>query len=119
MDSLIYITQWVNYGLLKRKPAIDFSQIPANVPLHLGYDKKHKVHWAIAANLPGFEVTGKTEGELADNIWDTLLVYFDIPTYFARRKAPPSAVFEVTDKKKHTTKTFEVHARKELDKVLA
>jgi hypothetical protein len=84
-EQAIYLWQALIYGVLKRKPSIDLSLIPDKFTYTCHYDKTNKVHWVEVPELPEFIVTGKTPEELAENFIDTVCVYFDIPTYFARK----------------------------------
>lgn len=73
------------YGTLKRVPDVDLSVIPPHFNLTPHYDEKHEVYWVESSDLPDFEATGKSMEELAEHIGDALMVYFDVPYYFARR----------------------------------
>jgi len=63
---------------------VDLSAIPAHISLQPYYDDKNDVYWVESDDLPDFEATGKTLEQLAEHIGDALLVYFDVPHYFAR-----------------------------------
>ncbi|PIZ63140.1 hypothetical protein COY17_01185 [Candidatus Saccharibacteria bacterium CG_4_10_14_0_2_um_filter_52_9] len=115
MNPIVYGWQSFIYGVLKRRPSIDFSEIPSTIHFTSRYDQKNKVHWVESPELPEFIVSGKTSEELAKNVGDTLLVYFDVPTYFARRF--PEGVFNFTNKKTGQQETIQV--KKELDRALA
>lgn len=116
MNYLISFWQSLVYGALNRRPAIDFSEIPAQIQFTSHYDEKNEVYWVEAENLPEFIVTGKTKADLARNIGDTLMVYFDIPTYFAKKFVDGS--FQITDPKTGVIETIQVN-KEELNKVLA
>lgn len=107
------------YGVLKRRPTIDFSEMPETISFVSNYDEKHDVHWLEATNLPEFIVSGKDAKELATNINDTLLVYFDVPHYFAKRFKVDSTIFNFENKKTNQHETVELNYKEELDRVLA
>lgn len=77
---------WQNfyYGYMRNVSDVDLSDVPMNITLKSHYDKRNKVYWVESDQLPDFEATGKTLEELATNIGDALLVYLDIPYYFAK-----------------------------------
>jgi predicted RNase H-like HicB family nuclease len=116
MDPAISVWQSFIYGVLKYRPAIDFSEIPATLDFVAHYDAKNDVHWVEAPQLPEFYVSGKTSEELAKNVGDTLLVYFDVPTYFAKKWS--DGVFNFTNQKTGEHETIHVN-KEELDRVLA
>lgn len=116
MNPLLHVWQAFIYGTLKRKPPIDFSEIPMQIRFTSHYDEKNKVYWVEAENLPEFVVTGKTKEELAKNIGDTILVYFDFPHYFATKFVDGEYV--ITDPKTGEIETIQVN-KEELDKALA
>jgi len=63
---------------------VDLSDVPVNITLQSHYDKINKIYWVESDQLPDFEATGKSLEELAIHIGDALLVYLDIPYYFAK-----------------------------------
>ncbi len=113
---LISVWQSFIYGVLKKTPNIDFSEIPQNIEFISHYDAARDVHWVEAPQLPEFIVSGKTSEELAKNVGDTILVYFDVPTYFARKF--PDGVFNFTNQKTGEHETIHLN-KEELDRVLA
>jgi len=84
-DSLHRIWQLFYYGLLGRASTVDLSVIPPTINLSTHYDEVNKVYWVESDDLPDFEATGKTFESLAEHVFDSLLVYLDIPYYFARK----------------------------------
>lgn len=114
------ITLWQNfiYGFLKRKPEIDFSEIPEQIDFKKYYDEQNKVHWIEVENLPEFYVTGKTEEELAANFHDTIMVYFDVPTYFAK-KLNVGGRLSIVNSKTGEEKIVTIHPKEEIYKVTA
>ncbi|HEX6257942.1 MAG TPA: hypothetical protein VFZ48_00515 [Candidatus Saccharimonadales bacterium] len=113
---LDYIGQVIMYGVFKNKPDIDFSEIPETISFVSHYDKDNDVHWLESPELPEFYVTGKNVEELARNTTDTLLVYYDVPTYFARRFSH-TAEFKFTNQK--TGKEETIHIKEELHRAIA
>lgn len=118
-ESMINIWHHFLYGFLKRTPNIDFSEIPQKLDIVSHYDKKNKVHWVEVPQLPEFYATGKTSEELARNIYDTILVYFDVPTYFAKRFKPSESKLNFLNKKTGKEEIIQLDYKEELDKVLA
>ncbi len=84
LNLLIGLWQKFYYGLLGRTSSVDLSVLPATIRLTTYYDKKNGVFWVESEDLPDFEATGKSLEQLAEHIGDALLVYMDIPRYFAR-----------------------------------
>ncbi|MDR0979576.1 MAG: hypothetical protein LBM12_00210 [Candidatus Nomurabacteria bacterium] len=117
MEALIDLCQNFYYGILGRAPKIDFSTIPRSFTLNLHQDKKNGIYWVDSPDLPDFEATGKTLGELAKHIDDTFYVYFDIPRYFARRSGAPATV-NLTDPRTGEAKSFTVR-RQQLERAFA
>ncbi len=94
-EQLNRIWQDFYYGALKRVPDVDLSVIPSNFNLIPHYDEKNEVYWVESPELPDFEATGKTLKELAKHVGDALMVYFDIPYYFAKNFE--DGVINITD----------------------
>jgi hypothetical protein len=84
-ELLVNLWQEFIYGILHRTPNVDLSVIPQSVRLKVGFDKKNDLYWLESPDLPDFEATGKSLEELNDHYADTLLVYFDIPHFHAKR----------------------------------
>lgn len=83
MDMLYDIIDTIKYGVLKAQPPQ--LAIPSHLPLTLHKDRENDVIWCDSIDLPGFVATAKTEKELLKEVYETLLVYFDVPRYFARK----------------------------------
>lgn len=109
---------WQNfyYGTLGYVSDIDLSVIPQSISLKPHYDKLSDVYWVESAELPDFEATGKTLEELAIHIGDALLVYFDVPYYFARNYK--DGIMTIPDPKTGNQESIHV-SRKSFEKVLA
>jgi len=119
MNPLVNVWQTFIYGVLKHRPEIDFSEIPANIHFVSHYDKENDILWVESPELPEFYVSGKTSEELARNVGDTLMVYFDIPTYFARNFK--DGVFNFSNLKTGEHETIQsnnVNYKEELHRVL-
>jgi predicted RNase H-like HicB family nuclease len=116
MNPLITLWQTFIYGTLKRRPATDLSEMPTQLNFVMHYDKRNKLYWVEATNLPEFVVTGKTLEEVAKNIGDTILVYFDIPTYFAKQYV--DGEFKLINPKTGEEETTKLN-KEELSRVLA
>jgi len=116
MNSITSAWQTFIYGVLKRRPAIDFSEIPQQINFTTHYDAKNQVYWAEASAMPEFYVSGKTLEELTRNIGDTVLVYFDVPHYFAKKYK--DGQFSLTDPITGKVETISLN-KEELNRVLA
>lgn len=118
IDAAYGVWQNFYYGVLGKRPSIDLTTIPQTLQFKNYYDKKNKVFWIEAVDLPGFLVSGKTQDELARNFHETMMVYFDVPTYFAKKLNPIISLDAINPKTKQPEQTT-VNYRKELHKVLA
>jgi len=116
MNTMIYLWQAFIYGVLGMRPSIDFSEIPKQFSFSSHYDEENKVYWVEAYNLPEFIVSGKTPEELAKNFVDTILVYFDVPRYFAKKYK--GGEFKFTNPKTGEAQTVQLN-KEELSRVLA
>ncbi len=73
----------LKYGVFKKEiPSID---LPKHLEMTGGYDEGNKVYWLECEELPGFVVSASSKKQLLREIYETLLVYFDVPRYFAKR----------------------------------
>lgn len=118
IDTVHNVWQGFIYGVLNRRPSIDLSEIPTEVHFKQYFDKKNKVYWIEAKELPDFIVSGKNQTELARNFHETMMVYFDVPTYFAK-KLNPTIRINITNHKTKQNEELNVNYREELNKVLA
>lgn len=116
INEIHHLWQSFLYGVLGNRPDFDFSKIPTKVSFISHYDKEHDVHWLESRDLPEFYVSGRTTEDLARHMADTLLVYYDVPTYFARR-LQPQVKLDFTNQKTKEHESIEL--REELHKVLA
>jgi predicted RNase H-like HicB family nuclease len=116
INIVVYAWQSFLYGFLKRRPDFDFSEIPQQINFESHYDKENDVHWLEVPELPEFYVTGKTAEELAEHFTETLLVYFDVPVYFARRYKP-GIRFDFNNQKTKEREIIEL--KEELHRALA
>ena len=109
---------WQNfyYGYLGHASDVDFSAIPQNITLQSHYDAVNKVYWVESKELPDFEATGKNLEELAEHIGDSLLVYLDIPYFFAKNYVDGELI--MTDPITGNHETIKV-SRKSVERVLA
>lgn len=119
MESAIYLWQSIVFGVFKKDPHIDFSEFPSTLRFISHYDSKNDIHWLECPELPEFHVTGKNKEELARNVTDTLLVYFDVPTYFARKFRPDNIRFNFENKKTGEHEYVSLDYMEELNRVLA
>lgn len=119
METISYIWQSFIYGVLKRQPDFDFSQVPSVLNFVSHYDKENDLHWLECRELPEFYVTGKNKEELARNVTDTLFVYFNVPTYFARKYKPDNVKFSFENKKTGEHEYVSLDYIEELNRVMA
>lgn len=104
------------YGVLGYTSDIDLSVMPANISLQTHYDSKNDVYWVESEDLPDFEATGRTPKELAEHIGDALLVYLDVPYYFAKNYE--DGILTMIDPKSATGETIHI-SREGIERVLA
>lgn len=81
-DKLLDLYDVFRYDLLHREipvlPKFDFR-------VAFKLKKFKKGFWVESDQLPGFIASGKTLEELREAMWDTLLMYYDVPRYRANR----------------------------------
>jgi site-specific DNA-adenine methylase len=99
MNNLIYLWQNVYYGLLRPNYKFDYNVMPQTINFTSHYDSERDLHWLESSEFPELYVTGHNKEELARNVTDTLLVYFDVPTYFARKFKPDNQTFSFENQK--------------------
>lgn len=116
IDRVIQIWQHFYYGFLGRTSDIDLSVIPSSITIVSHYDSKNQVYWVESPDLPDFEATGKSLELLAEHVVDSLLIYLDIPHFFAKRYE--GGTLNITDPRTGTQQSIKV-ARKNLEKVFA
>jgi hypothetical protein len=97
--DISYYIDVFKYDLLKRPAYFDYSIMPASLNFESHYNAEQDLHWLEAKDMPEFYVTGKNKVELARNVGDTLLVYYDVPTYFAKKWRPDTNTFRFENKK--------------------
>jgi hypothetical protein len=94
-----YYVDVLKYDVLKQPSFYDYTALPDVINFDSHYDEGKQLHWLESEELPGFYVTGRNKLELAKNVTETLLVYFDVPTYFARKWRPENQKFNFENKK--------------------
>jgi hypothetical protein len=94
-----YYLDVFKYDILRMSQHFDYSIMPTSLQFESHYDRESDLHWLEMPELPGFYVTGKDKVELARNVGDTLLVYFDVPTYFAKKWKPDTTTFNFENQK--------------------
>ena len=94
-----YYVDVLKYDVLRQPAFFDYTIMPDSIDFESHYDKERDLHWLEVENLPGLYVSGRNKLELARNVGDTLLVYFDVPTYFARKWRPDKETFNFENKK--------------------
>ncbi|WKZ30736.1 MAG: hypothetical protein QY318_02710 [Candidatus Dojkabacteria bacterium] len=83
MMDIPEIIDTIKYGVLKMElPPLN---IPNSIRLEFKTDRTTGLTWATSPDLPAFVVTGYSNEEILKETYETLLVYFDVPTYFAKR----------------------------------
>lgn len=83
MDTFLDLLDIIKYDFFKVTPPQ--LSIPNRLSLILHYDKENQVLWCDPDELPGFVATAKTEKEMLKEVYETLLIYFDVPRYFANK----------------------------------
>ncbi len=116
IDTVHKLWQNFYYGTLGRTSDVDLSVMPATINLKTHYDAKNEVYWVESPDLPDFEATGKTLEDLAVHIGDSLLVYLDIPYYFAKNYQ--DGTLTITDPRTGHTKDVKV-SREGVERVFA
>ncbi len=82
-DKILDIADFVKYEVLKKElPKIS---LPKKLKLEQGYDRKYKTYWVECEKLPGFVATASSKEGLLKEFYETLLVYFDVPRYLAKK----------------------------------
>lgn len=81
-DKLLDLYDVFRYDLLHQEipvlPKFDFR-------VAFKLKKSKEGFWVESDQLPGFIASGKTLEELREAMWDTLLMYYDVPRYRANR----------------------------------
>ncbi len=94
-----YYIDVLKYDILRRPQSFDYTVIPQSFSFDSNYDKDRDLHWLESKEMPDFYVTGSNKVELASRVGDTLLVYFNVPTYFAKKWKPETTTFNFENKK--------------------
>lgn len=97
--DLQYYLDVVKYDVLKMPAFFDYTIIPGHIDFDSHYDEYKNLHWLETEDLPDFYVSGKDKLDLANHVGDTLLVYYDVPTYFAKKWHPDKQTFSFENKK--------------------
>lgn len=116
VNYLHRLWQKFHYGIMNNASDIDLSDIPTQISLQPHYDRKNEVYWVESKDLPDFEATGKTLEELAEHIGDALLVYFDVPHYFAKNYI--DGVMTISDPKTGSSQPIRI-SRQGIERALA
>lgn len=83
IDSFLDIVDFVKYDIFKKK--IEKIKLPSELRMRKGYDKENGTYWLECDDLPGFVASASSEKQLLKEVYETLLVYFDVPRYLAKR----------------------------------
>lgn len=97
--DLQYYLDVLKYDILRQEAIFDYSIMPNPINFVSHYDEERDLHWLEVEELPGFVVSGRNKVELARNLGDTLLVYYDVPTYFAKKWNPENQKFAFLNRK--------------------
>jgi DNA topoisomerase VI subunit A len=82
-DKILDIVDCIQYDIFKKK--IPQITLPKELKMEGGYDEENKTYWLECEQLPGFVVSASSEKKLLKEVYETLLVYFDVPRYLARK----------------------------------
>lgn len=84
-DTYYDVIDYLKYDLLGQEfQAVDYKFPPVRLRFFLEKDGIY----AISTDLPGFLVTARTMEDIPEAVFDTLLVYYDIPRYQAKKLLP-------------------------------
>ena len=117
--NLGYYLDVLKYDIFKLPNYFDYSIIPTSLTFKSNYDKNQDLHYLEINELPWTYVTGHDKLELAKNIGDTLLVYYDVPTYFAKKWRPESTTFNFENAKTGEQEYVSLDYEEELRKATA
>ena len=81
-DFLQDILDSIKYDIFKMSPPS--VSIPVN-KFHFQLHKEKDGYWIESDDLPGFYASTKTKEDLVQELFETLLVYYDIPRYTAKK----------------------------------
>lgn len=84
IDKILHVYDSVKYEIFKVKPKSIFS-LPNNISLSMFNDPQRNVFWVESNEFPDFVASANTEEDLIKEIHQTLLLYFDIPRYYAKK----------------------------------
>ena len=84
IDKKLHVYDSVKYEIFKVKPKSIFS-LPNNISLSMFNDPQRNVFWVESNEFPDFVASANTEEDLIKEIHQTLLLYFDIPRYYAKK----------------------------------
>ena len=83
LDFFLDIVDLLKYEIFKKE--VPVINLPKELKMKGGYDKENKTYWLECEELPGFVVSASSQKKLLKEVYETLLVYFDVPKYFAKR----------------------------------
>mgnify|MGYP000851714131 CR=1 FL=1 len=82
-DKILDIVDYLRYEIFKKE--LPEVALPKKLKLEQGYDRKTKTYWIECEELPGFVATASSKKGLLKEFYETLLVYFDVPRYLAKK----------------------------------
>lgn len=113
-DIILDFIDKIKYEVLK-SPLPKTQRIPSEIDIKIKYDNKNKVYWVESTDLPDFFASATKEEELPKEIHDTLLLYFDIPRYIAKKLSNVGEIIKtdgtrIVDKWSKTTYQYHYEA---------
>jgi len=113
-DIILDFIDKIKYEVLK-SPLPIVARIPSEIDIKIEYDNKNKVFWVESNDLPDFVASAIKEEELPKEIHDTLLLYFDIPRYIAKKLSSVGEIIKpdgtrIIDKGHKTTYQYHYEA---------
>jgi predicted RNase H-like HicB family nuclease len=83
VDTIWDCFDFLKYEVLKKE--LPKVSLPKKLKIEQGYDRKNKTYWVECEELPGFVATASSKKVLLKEFYETLLVYFDVPRYLAKK----------------------------------
>lgn len=87
LDLILDLYDIIKYKILRISPK-PFS-IPHSIELNAQYDSENKVFWVESSEYPDFVASAESKEDLLYEVFETILLYFDVPRYFAKKMKEP------------------------------
>ncbi|TSC87305.1 MAG: hypothetical protein G01um101416_519 [Microgenomates group bacterium Gr01-1014_16] len=93
IDLLLDLKDFVLFDILRNRPP---SLPPFKLDLQFKTHRDRGLIWVESVDYPGLIASGENESELREAIFDSILTYFDVPRYRAR-KLPDTLTLKLDD----------------------